>query len=39
MSGKQNLENLRLKRDQARLGGRLKKQEAIRKTGRGTAKR
>ena len=38
MSGKQNLEDLRLKRDQARLGGGLKKQEAIRKTGRGTAR-
>ena len=32
------LEELRHKRDQARLGGGLKKQEAIRKTGRGTAR-
>ena len=34
----QKLEELRHKRDQARLGGGLKKQEAIRKTGRGTAR-
>ena len=40
MADKSNhkLEELRHKRDQARLGGGLKKQEAIRKTGRGTAR-
>ena len=32
------LDELRQKRDEARLGGGLKKQEAIRKTGRGTAR-
>ena len=39
MADKSNhkLEELRHKRDQARLGGGLKKQEAIRKTGRGRA--
>ena len=34
----QKLEQLRQKRDQARLGGGLKKQEAIRKSGRSTAR-
>ena len=34
----QRLEELRQKRNEAKLGGGLKKQEAIRKTGRGTAR-
>ena len=34
----QKLDELRQKRDEARLGGGLKKQEAIRKTGRATAR-
>ena len=34
----QKLDELRQKRNEARLGGGLKKQEAIRKTGRGTAR-
>ena len=34
----QRLEELRHKRNEAKLGGGLKKQEAIRKSGRGTAR-
>ena len=34
----QRLEELRQKRNEAKLGGGLKKQEAIRKSGRGTAR-